>query len=185
MINPILSTVRLFVLTLILATAASAAFAQAPAQGNSKISGIVLDSSAAKSVEFASVALFNAAENKPLDGTTADENGRFTISKVAPGTYRLLISFIGYKDKSLDVKVEKGKDVELGNVQLASSVQNLQEVTITGEKALVEEKVDRLVFNAEKDITSKGGDASDLLRKYYYQKEQPARVDAEHRLRRG
>ncbi|GGM82355.1 TonB-dependent receptor [Dyadobacter beijingensis] len=163
--NPLLSVVRIFVLTLFLAITATFTFAQAPAQGNSKISGIVLDSAAAKGVEFASVALFNVAENKPIDGTTADEMGKFAISKVAPGSYRLLISFIGYKDKSVDVKVEKGKDVELGSIQLASSVQNLQEVTITGEKSLVEEKVDRLVFNAEKDITSKGGDASDLLRK--------------------
>lgn len=163
--NPLLSAVRFIVLALFLAIAADQTFAQAPAQGNSKISGIVLDSAAAKGVEFASIALFNVADNKAIDGTTADEKGKFVISKVAPGSYKLMISFIGYKDKSVNVKVEKGKDVELGSVQLASSVQNLQEVTITGEKSLIEEKVDRMVFNAEKDITSKGGDASDLLRK--------------------
>ena len=163
--NTLLSAVKFAVLTLFLAVASNRSFAQAPAQGNSKISGIVLDSAAAKGVEFASIALFNAADNKAIDGTTADESGKFAISKVAPGSYKLMISFIGYKDKSLNVKVEKGSDVVLGSIQLASSVQNLQEVTITGEKSLVEEKVDRLVFNAEKDITSKGGDASDLLRK--------------------
>lgn len=163
--NPLLSVVRFAVLTLFLAIAANHSIAQAPVQGDSKISGIVLDSAAARGVEFASIALFNAADNKAIDGTTADESGKFAIVKVAPGTYKLMISFIGYKDKAVSVKVEKGKDVVLGSIQLASSVQNLAEVTITGEKSLVEEKVDRLVFNAEKDITSKGGDASDLLRK--------------------
>lgn len=160
-----LSAVRLFVLTLFLAIAADYSFAQVPVQGNSKISGIVLDSAAAKGVEFASIALFNVAENKTVDGTTADEAGKFAITKVAPGTYKLMISFIGYQDKAVNVKIEKGKDVELGSIQLSANVQNLQEVTITGEKSLIEEKVDRMVFNAEKDITSKGGDASDLLRK--------------------
>lgn len=163
--TPLLSAVRFVFLTLFLAIVADQAFAQAPAQGSSKISGIVLDSAAAKGVEFASIALFNVADNKAIDGTTADENGKFAISKVAPGSYKLMISFIGYKDKAVNVKVERGKDVELGSIRLASSVQNLQEVTITGEKSLIEEKVDRMVFNAEKDITSKGGDASDLLRK--------------------
>ncbi|QRR01578.1 TonB-dependent receptor domain-containing protein [Dyadobacter sandarakinus] len=137
-----------------------------PSKGSSTISGMVLDSTAAKGIEFASVALFKLDNNQAVDGTTADETGKFSIVKVAPGDYKLLISFIGYKDKVIDrIHVEKGKDVALGNIGLASSVQNLQEVTVTGERSLVEEKVDRLVFNAEKDITSKGGDASDLLRK--------------------
>ena len=135
-------------------------------KGNSKISGVIVDSTAAKGVEFASVALFTMADNKAVDGTVADENGKFSMTKIAPGSYRLLVSFIGFKEKTINnIKVEKGKDVELGSIQLAANVQNLQEVTITGEKAMVEEKVDRLVYNAEKDITSKGGDAADLLRK--------------------
>jgi hypothetical protein len=145
---------------------ASPAVTEPAPKGNSKISGIVLDSAANKGVEFASIALFNVADNKAIDGTTADETGKFYITKVAPGSYKLLISFIGFKDRTIsNIKIEKGKDIELGNIQLASSVQDLKEVTITGEKSLIEEKVDRLVFNAEKDITSKGGDAADLLRK--------------------
>ncbi len=135
-------------------------------KGNSKISGAVVDSVGHKGVEFASVALYNVSDNKVVDGTTADESGKFSMTKLAPGEYKLLISFIGYKEKTLNhIKVEKGKDIELGNIVLSANVQNLAEVTITGEKSMVEEKVDRLVYNAEKDITSKGGDAADLLRK--------------------
>ncbi|MEO6282866.1 MAG: TonB-dependent receptor [Dyadobacter sp.] len=175
--TPILSVVKIVAAIFIL-TSFNQINAQAPSQpgspvisetapkGNSKISGIVLDSAANKGVEFASIALFNVADNKAIDGTTADETGKFSITKVAPGSYKLLISFIGFKDRTIsNIKIEKGKDVALGNIQLASSAQDLQEVTITGEKSLVEEKVDRLVYNAEKDITSKGGDAADLLRK--------------------
>ena len=135
-------------------------------KGNSKIIGAIQDSVNTKGIEFASIALFSVADNKAIDGTTADESGKFVINKIAAGNYKLLISFIGFKDKTVsNIKVEKGKDVDLGIIKLSSDVKNLSEVTITGEKSLIEEKVDRLVYNAEKDITSKGGDAADLLRK--------------------
>jgi outer membrane receptor protein involved in Fe transport len=38
-------------------------------------------------------------------------------------------------------------------------------VTVTDQKALFEEKSDRMVYNAEKDISIKGGDATDVLKK--------------------
>ncbi len=139
---------------------------EATPKGNSKISGTIIDSTAAKGVEFASIALFNVATNAAIDGTTADEDGKFSITKVAPGNYKLLISFIGFKDKAVNnIQVVKGQDIELGSVKLSANTKTLDEVTITGEKSMVEEKVDRLVYNAEKDITAKGGDAADILRK--------------------
>lgn len=134
-------------------------------KGNSKISGTVIDSTTNKSVEFASVALIDKSTNKPVDGTMADEKGKFTLNKVAAGSFSLQITFIGYNSKSLDVKLNKGQDLDLGNILISSSAKMLNEVTVTGQAALIEEKVDRLVYNADKDITAKGGDAADVLRK--------------------
>lgn len=141
------------------------AFAQKPV-GNSKIFGIVLDSTAAKPVDFATVALFDKATNKPVDGAAADEKGAFAIEKIAAGDYKVVVSFIGYSDKTIDnIKVEKGKDVRLGVIRLATNVKVLSEVTVTAQKSLIEEKVDRTVYNAENDIAARGGDAADVLRK--------------------
>lgn len=135
-------------------------------KGNSKITGFVVDEAVTTAVEFASIALHNKETNKVVDGTMADEKGKFSLTRVAAGEYKLVITFIGYTDKTIDnIKVEKGKDIDLGVIKLSTSTKQLDEVTVTAEKSMIEEKVDRLVYNAEKDITSKGGDAADVLRK--------------------
>jgi ferric enterobactin receptor len=135
-------------------------------KGNSKVFGYIINEAVSKAVEYASVALYNKATKKPVDGTMADEKGKFSMNKVAPGQYYLMISFIGFENKTVDsITVEKSKDVDLGVIKLTENVRQLDEVTVSAEKSLIEEKVDRLVYNAEKDLTARGGDASDVLRK--------------------
>ena len=135
-------------------------------KGNAKISGIVVDSALTKAVEYATIALVDKTTTKPIDGTIADDKGRFTLTKVAEGDYRLVVRFIGYADKIIgNVNVGKGDNIDVGVIKLSVSATTLDAVTVTGEKSLIEEKVDRLVYNAEKDLTSKGGDAADVLRK--------------------
>ncbi|WP_157486530.1 TonB-dependent receptor domain-containing protein [Dyadobacter alkalitolerans] len=135
-------------------------------KGNAKLSGAIVDSSSAKGIEFASIALYNKATGQAVDGTVADEKGKFTLSKLAAGDYKVLISFIGFVNKTIDnIAITKGQELDLGVITLSSNTKTLNEVTVTGQAALIEEKVDRLVYNAEKDITAKGGDATDILRK--------------------
>lgn len=135
-------------------------------KGNGKIKGILVDSVSKKPVEFASLSLVDAKSNTPIDGTTTDEKGAFVLTKVATGNFKILISFIGYKTKTIDnVKIDKKTDLDLGTVLFGGDVVQLQEVQVVGMAQLVEEKVDRLVYNAEKDITSQGGDASDVMKK--------------------
>jgi outer membrane receptor protein involved in Fe transport len=136
-------------------------------RGNGKITGTVVDSTTNQPVPFATVALTDPATNKPLDGSVADEAGKFIIAKVGEGTYKVLISFIGYQTKTVaNVRLgNRRDDVDLGAVRVSPTVQLLQEVTVQGQRALVEEKVDRTVYNAEADETNKGGDATDVLRK--------------------
>jgi outer membrane receptor protein involved in Fe transport len=135
-------------------------------RGNSKISGYVIDSTATIAVEYATIAMLDNDTKKILDGTMADEKGAFDFIRVAPGTYAFKITFIGYSELIVpNVKVIKGEDVDLGVIKLALSANMLNEVEVTGLKSLIEERVDRLVYNAENDITSKGGDGADVLRK--------------------
>jgi outer membrane receptor protein involved in Fe transport len=135
-------------------------------KGFAKISGIILDSTSNKGVEFANVALYNKATNKLIDGTIADEKGKFTLEGLGDGLYKIQVTFLGYGSSIVDdIKIVKERNVSLPIIKLSEGANTLSEVTVTGQKALIEEKVDRLVYNAEKDQLAKGGDAADVLRK--------------------
>jgi outer membrane receptor protein involved in Fe transport len=140
--------------------------AQAAPKGSAKIIGFLLDSTDSKPVEFATLALINTKTNKPVDGTVADGVGKFTLNKVAVGSYKIVVSFIGYDSKTVFVNItEKNDDRDLGVIKLQQSSKMLSEVTVEGQRALIEERVDRTVYNAEKDASNKGGDATDVLKK--------------------
>lgn len=140
--------------------------AQAAPKGSAKIIGFLLDSTDSKPVEFATLALINTKTNKPVDGTVADGVGKFTLNKVAVGSYKIVISFIGYDSKTVFLTIsEKNDDRDLGVIKLQQSSKMLSEVTVEGQRALIEERVDRTVYNAEKDASNRGGDATDVLKK--------------------
>ncbi|MGV3504015.1 MAG: TonB-dependent receptor domain-containing protein [Adhaeribacter sp.] len=140
--------------------------APAPARGTGRISGFVLDEASKNPVEFATVALLSQASGKAVDGAITDGKGRFTLTRVPQGTYQLNISFLGYAPSSVPVVISGGKnEIDLGVLRLKADAKTLKEVAVTGEKPLVEDKVDRLVYNAEKDISNTGGTAADVLKK--------------------
>jgi outer membrane receptor protein involved in Fe transport len=142
-------------------------FAQAPIDvASGKITGIVQDSINNQAVEFATVALLDPSTQKPINGEVCDDKGKFTLSKIPAGNYIVSISFIGYATKAIKVQVtDKKNDLNLGNIKLSPSTKLLKAVEIVGQRPLIEEKVDRTVYNAENDATAKGGDATDVLRR--------------------
>ncbi len=141
-------------------------FAQTPEQkGSGRLSGTVVDENN-KPVEYATVALLDIATGKPVDGTVCDEKGKFVIKNIAEGQFNLSISFVGYKTiQKGPYKFAARTDLNLGTVKLESESQLLNEVVVEGQKELIEERVDRTIYNAENDQTTKGGDASDVLRR--------------------
>ncbi len=132
-----------------------------------KITGQIIDSLTNKPVEFATVVLINSEFGKQLDGVITDEKGKFKFSKVALKEYDIEVSFIGYVPRKIKgVKLTKKKpDLSLKNIYLIPSSLSLAEVEVTGERSLIENKVDKIVYNAEQDVTNAGGDATDVLRK--------------------
>ncbi|MFK7774673.1 MAG: TonB-dependent receptor [Saprospiraceae bacterium] len=137
------------------------------AQIKGKITGQILDSLTNEPVEFATVVLINSEFGKQLDGVITDDKGKFKFTDVALKEYEIEVSFIGYVTRRIQrVKLTKKKpDVSLDDIFLISSSLTLGEVEVTSERSLIENKVDKLVYNADQDITNAGGDASDVLRK--------------------
>lgn len=142
------------------------ALGQAPA-GKGKVSGVIIDAATKQPVEFATVALTDPGSDKPINGAVADEKGRFSITKVPNGTYKLVVSFIGFENKVVDniTITDKKSNVETGSISMSSDNKQLEAVTVEGQRAIVEEKVDRTVYNAENDATARGGDATDVLKR--------------------
>lgn len=167
----LLTSLCVFLLTAFTAVTASPAPASAPAsfininnEVKGSITGTVLDATDGSPVAYATVSLYEA--EALINGTITDEEGRFVIDGVKNGAYRVEITFIGYEMIAKnDVVVKGGGATDLGTLQLGTSAEMLDEVVVTGQRALIEEKVDRLVYNAEQDQLSRGGDAADVLRK--------------------
>jgi outer membrane receptor protein involved in Fe transport len=130
-----------------------------------RISGTITDAATGKPVSYATVNVINPATNSPVNGGVAGDDGKFVLP-VPVGTYRVEVSFIGYTTQvKNDVAVTAGANVALGSVALRGEAQKLAEVVVTGKKPLIEERVDRTIYNADVDKTTAGGDATDVLKR--------------------
>ena len=122
------------------------------------ITGKVIDKTG--SIPFANIIVADSNQ-KIITGTTTDDNGLFNM-KVKTGTYKITISFIGYKNYMKEVVVTK--NINLGAIMIEESGEMLEEVVIKVTKRIIERKIDRLVFNVEKSIAATGGNGMDILK---------------------
>ena len=131
------------------------------------MSGKIIDSVSRNPVPYATVTIATIKENKVVNGATTDSAGIFTITGISDGSYTLTFESIGYAKKLMNsVHIEKGKtSYNLGNIALHKSENTLQGVVVTSQQKLIDNRIDKMVFNAENDISSQGGVATDVLKK--------------------
>jgi hypothetical protein len=94
-------------------------------------------------------------------GTITDAEGRFVVSGLAPGRYRVRVRYVGYDEESLpDVLVTTGKDADL-RILLEENRQSLQTVTISGSNKIKPvnrlAKVSAIALNPETASRYSGG----------------------------
>ena len=125
-----------------------------------------MDSLSGKPVEYATIAVYQMEGNKILTGTTSLGNGTFSVDKIPKGTYKIVIDFIGFHRKTISpVKVDGTSTISIGIIRISPSVTTLSDVSITAQRNIIENKIDKLIYNAENDITSQSGVATDVLKK--------------------
>ena len=139
--------------------------------GNKKedyqIKGRLLDSTSHHPLEYATISLFLNSAKKPINGTVSDNKGNFVVNDVVPGKYKLVAEFLGYKPHTLlNITIDKDNPViDVKDIILESKATTLQGIVISGKPKIIENKIDKLVFNADQDVTSQVGVATDILKK--------------------
>ncbi|MBK6266266.1 TonB-dependent receptor [Marivirga sp. S37H4] len=131
-----------------------------------KVTGIILDEKTKEPIPYATVVIKSPQDGETINGVITEADGSFKILNIKLGEYQLQISFVGYA--SLTQKIEltpKSPDVNLDNILLQTDTDVLDEVMVSGQREVVENKIDRIVYNAEQDVANAGGDASDVLRR--------------------
>ena len=137
--------------------------AAAPAATGS-LTGTVLDSLKQAPVPYATVVLLPASGDAAITGVAADDAGRFSLIKLKPGAFRLRVSYVGYGTQTRAVTVTAGPSaVPAFRLPVAGTA--LAEAVVIGTKPVVEMRPDRMVYNADQDVTNTGGTAADVLRK--------------------
>ena len=130
-----------------------------------RITGKVIDSITKAPIEYATISVFTPGSKKALNGTTSNNIGQFTIEGLDQGNFTLVVESVGYLPTTINNVSFNKKNLDLRSITLLKSQVMLQGVTVSSQTGLIENKIDKMVFNAEKDLTSQGGVATDILKK--------------------
>ncbi|MGN6566378.1 MAG: carboxypeptidase-like regulatory domain-containing protein, partial [Flavipsychrobacter sp.] len=138
-------------------------FAQAPVAPPAvgRVSGTVVDAQG-KPVSYATVTLLRK-DSSVVSGDLSKDDGSFSIGPTGVGSFILRVNAIGLLQKTVPVEITADNPNKKVNVKVSAAATALKSVEVVGERPLMEMSVDKKVFNVEKNITTAGGSATDVL----------------------
>jgi hypothetical protein len=127
-----------------------------------KVTGSVTDI-LNKPIERATVQLEKIEPAQVLNTVFTNAKGIFQF-QCDTGRYLIKVMHTGYGVLSSPIHVQSGDNI-VSRLQLTSTSNELQNVTVTSRKTLIEVTNDKISYNAENDPGAKAESVSDLLRK--------------------
>jgi outer membrane receptor protein involved in Fe transport len=130
-----------------------------------KITGKVTDATSKLPVDYATVSVFKQGATSPFNGISTDPKGNFSINNIPAGEYKITAEFLGYQKATIEHVIVKDGVISLGEIKLAPVANELKGVTITAKLPTVENRIDKMVYNPQNDLSAQGGVAIDVLKK--------------------
>jgi outer membrane receptor protein involved in Fe transport len=137
-----------------------------------QVTGKVVDGRTGTALEAVSVqvyATFTDSGGRSRDSVVAGmftrKNGGFSFTGLPrTGSMRVVVSGIGYGQKSIPVQVKGEAGVDLGNISIEPESRELAHVVISTSRPSLQMGIDRKVFSVEQNLTATGGTALDVMR---------------------
>ena len=121
---------KLYLLLVGLIFTSSSIFAQ-----SGSLEGKITDKNTGETVPFANVVA--KRNGNQIAGVTTDFDGNYNIKPLDPGTYDLIVSFVGYGQVTLEGIVVSSNKITFRDVQLSEGI-DIEEVVIKDEKPLLD-----------------------------------------------
>jgi outer membrane receptor protein involved in Fe transport len=127
------------------------------------ITGNIIDSATNKPLTFVTAVLKD--QNGSIKySTSSQQNGAIAFS-VAQAKYTLLLTSIGYRDKSLPVEFKEGAtNLNLYTVTLTATSNALKEVSVQGKKSALSFAPGKIIYSVANDLRAEGKSGLDVLR---------------------
>ena len=158
LINKLLILTTLFLLSIITVNA------QAPKMATVTITG-TLQNEQGKPIDYATVTLLRAKDSSVVKGTLSNDAGKYALDHIAAGNYIIAATNMGYQKSYSPAFEVTGTEVTetVAVIKMLPASRNLQTVTITSSKPLIERKLDRTVMNVENSVLAAGNSALEIL----------------------
>ena len=135
-------------------------------QSNGTLKGVAFDTAVNKSVPNATITVMKKKDSSLVTFTMADNNGKFSLTGLADGSYRVLITHVNYHNANTSFTIDtEHKNIDLGNIIMYDKSKVLKEVLVTAESAPVTLVGDTIQYNAGSFKTLPNANVEDLLKK--------------------
>jgi len=122
------------------------------------VTGTIRDQADKTRLSFVNVLLFQSSDSSFVQGVMTDGDGQFTMEKIKSGEYFLNISFLGFQEENIPVRVGRlSPFLDLGTLYLSEGSEMLDEVLVTGRREEVASNLDRKSILIEDNISQLGG----------------------------
>lgn len=129
------------------------------------ITGKVADGETKQSLEAATIYVESIRDSTLLSYTITNQKGLFELElRTKRANVNLFIIYNGYKTLKKQVELSKS-DIDLGELALQVQPQQLEEVSVVGERVPITIKKDTLQFNADSFKTRPDANVQDLLKR--------------------
>lgn len=131
-----------------------------------KVIGAVNDNDG-KAIPSATVSLLRAKDSTMVKMAVSDKKGMYEFVGIDTGSFLVSVTAVGY-DKGMSAGVVVPEEVSIITVatfQLRPLGTSLDEVTVTGKRPLIENRIDRMVVNVDAAPSNAGATAMEVLEK--------------------
>ncbi|MCB9055110.1 MAG: outer membrane beta-barrel protein [Chitinophagales bacterium] len=135
-------------------------------QKNGTVRGIAFDTISKQPVSSATITVLSAKDSSLVTFTMTGNDGKFQLTGLADGAYRLLITHVNYHNNNTWFTVsDSTKNVSLGSVVMNDKAKVLEEVVVANEAPPVTLINDTIQYNAGSFKVQPNANVEQLLKK--------------------